>query len=284
MKKITALAICIIALSGCGQKTETKDNQIKALRDSMAQIINQKDSELNDIMATFNDIQEGFREINEAEGRVNLERSNPERKMSKEDIMENITFIRRTMQLNKERIARLQEQLKSSTFNASKLKATIEQLNRQMEEKSQQIAQLEQDLRAKDLKIAEQGQQIQDLNQSVSSLTNQNEQKRQTVERQDKELNAAWYVFGTKRELKDQRILQKGDVLKSNTFNKDYFTKIDIRVTKSIKLYSNSAKLLTSHPSGSYTLDRDAQKQYTLRITNPEQFWSVSKYLVILVK
>ena len=284
MKKITALAICIFALSGCGQKTETKDNQIKALRDSMAQIINQKDSELNDIMATFNDIQEGFREINEAEGRVDLERSNPEKKMSKEDIMENIAFIRRTMQLNKERIARLQEQLKSSTFNASKLKNTIEQLNKQMEEKSQQIAQLEQDLRAKDLKIAEQGQQIQDLNQSVSSLTNQNEQKRQTVERQDKELNAAWYVFGTKRELKDQRILQKGDVLKSNTFNKDYFTKIDIRVTKSIKLYSNSAKLLTSHPSGSYTLDRDAQKQYTLRITNPEQFWSVSKYLVILVK
>ena len=284
MRKITAIAICLTTLCSCGQKTENKDNRINALRDSMSQIINQKDTEINDIMSTFNDIQEGFREINEAEGRVNLERSNPEKKMSKEDIMENISFIRRTMQLNKERIARLQEQLKSSTFNVSKLKDTIEQLNKQMEEKSQQIAQLEQDLKAKDLKIAEQGQQIENLNQNVAGLTAQNEQKTQTVARQDKELNTAWYVFGTKRELKEQRILQNGDVLKGNTFNKDYFTKVDIRVMKSIKLYSSSAKLLTSHPSGSYTLDRDAQKQYTLRIIDPESFWSVSKYLVVLVK
>ena len=72
-------------------------------------------------------------------------------------------------------------------------------------------------------------------------------------------------------------------MLQSN-FNRDYFTKIDIRVTKEIKLYSRSAKMMTSHPSGSYTLQRDANKQYVLRITNPQSFWSTSKYLVILVK
>jgi hypothetical protein len=31
-------------------------------------------------------------------------------------------------------------------------------------------------------------------------------------------------------------------------------------------------------------LQRDANKQYVLRITNPEAFWATSKYLVILVK
>ncbi len=41
---------------------------------------------------------------------------------------------------------------------------------------------------------------------------------------------------------------------------------------------------MTAHPEGSYTLDRDAQGQYTLRITDPNRFWSVSKYLVIVVK
>ena len=29
---------------------------------------------------------------------------------------------------------------------------------------------------------------------------------------------------------------------------------------------------------------RDAQKQYTLHITDPQKFWSVSRYLVIQVK
>ena len=72
-------------------------------------------------------------------------------------------------------------------------------------------------------------------------------------------------------------------MLQSN-FNKEYFTKIDIRVDKEIKLYSSSAKMLTSHPSSAYTLQRDANKQYVLRITDPQLFWSTSKYLVIQVK
>ena len=38
------------------------------------------------------------------------------------------------------------------------------------------------------------------------------------------------------------------------------------------------------HPSSSYTLQRDANKQYVLRISNPQIFWSTSKYLVIQVK
>ena len=90
-------------------------------------------------------------------------------------------------------------------------------------------------------------------------------------------------MFGTKKELKEQRIIEDGEVLRSN-FNQDYFTKIDIRVDKEIKLYSRYAKMLTDHPSSSYTLMQDANKQYVLRIENPSQFWATSKYLVILVK
>ena len=66
--------------------------------------------------------------------------------------------------------------------------------------------------------------------------------------------------------------------------NKSYFTKVDIRTLKAIKLYSKSAKLLTMHPSSSYKLERDAQKQYVLHITNPQILWSTSKYLVVQVK
>lgn len=122
-----------------------------------------------------------------------------------------------------------------------------------------------------------------DLNSNVESLTEETNQKSQTIDQQDKQLHTAWFVFGTKKELKEQNILADGDVLRSN-FNKDYFTKIDIRIDKEIKLYSKSAKMLTAHPSSAYTLQRDANKQYVLRITDPQLFWSTSKYLVILVK
>lgn len=72
--------------------------------------------------------------------------------------------------------------------------------------------------------------------------------------------------------------------MQSDDFNKDYFTQIDIRTDKEIKLYSKSAKLLTNHPEGSYSLVKDAKGQYILKITNPNKFWSVSRYLVIQVR
>ena len=154
---------------------------------------------------------------------------------------------------------------------------------KQLEEKDQQLEQLRAELNTKDIHIAELDETITNLNTNVTTLTEDNQQKSQTISTQDKQLNTAWFVFGTKKELKEQRILDGDRVLQAN-FNKSYFTKIDIRVDKEIKLYSKSAKILTSHPASSYTLQQDANKQYILRITNPQIFWSTSKYLVVMVK
>ena len=95
------------------------------------------------------------------------------------------------------------------------------------------------------------------LNTSVNELTEESNKKTETINTQDKQLNTAWYVFGTKKELKEQRILADGKLMQSN-FNKNYFTKIDIRVDKEIKLYTKSAKILTVHPADSYKLSQDA--------------------------
>ena len=89
----------------------------------------------------------------------------------------------------------------------------------------------------------------------------------------------AFFVFGTRDELMKQGILKDGQVL----LNKDYSTKIDIRIDKEIKLYSKSAELLTSHPANAYELMPDVNKQYVLKITDPLLFWSKSNYLVIQV-
>lgn len=284
MKRIVISLLALTVLMACNNKKEEKNLASQNTIDSLTDIVNQKNNELNDIMSTFNDIQEGFREINEAEGRVNIARNNGETN-AKADIMENISFIKRTMQLNKERIAKLREQLKESSFNTSKLQATIESLNKELESKTARIEELQAELDSKNAHIAHQDKQISELNTNVNSLTADNAAKARAVEQQDRQLNTAWYVFGTKKELREQHILEgTNKVLKGNNFNKDYFTKIDIRVDKVIKLYSKSAKLLTNHPAGSYSLDKDARGMYILRITNPTTFWSVSKYLVVVVK
>lgn len=283
MRKLLFMSMCALAMVACKQdKQKVEDAALAQQRDSLNQIISQKENELNDMMGTMNEIEEGFREINEAQNRVSLaKRGEGENRTQR--IRENIQFIQSTMKQNRDLINKLKQQMRESTVKSDQLKRTIDNLTKQLEEKDQQLQQLRAELDAKDIHISELDEQVANLNTNVSELKTESSEKSQQINAQDKQIHTAWFVFGTKDELKEQNILVKGKVLQSN-FNRNYFTKIDIRVDKEIKLYSRKAEILTSHPSGSYTLQPDANKQYVLRITNPQQFWSASKYLVVLVK
>ena len=270
-------------MAGCGEKRPQQTTYQRTVpNDSLEQIIAQRDDEINDMMATLNDIQVCFREINEAEDKVNLAKDG-EGADKTQQIRENIKFISSRMEENRALIKKLQDQLRTSGFKGGEMKKVIKNMLAQLNDKDKQLQQLREELDAKDIHIAELDETINDLNSNVSDLKTEAEQKTQTINSQDKLLNTAWFAFGTKKELKDQRIIVDGKVLQSS-FNHNYFTKIDIRVTKEIKLYSKAVTLLTNHPAGSYTLQRDATQQYELRITNPQQFWSASKYLVMVVK
>lgn len=283
MKKLLFFAACTVAVASCNQDAVKKAEQAALQqRDSLEQIIAQKDNEINDMMTTLSDIEEGFREITEAQSRVTLAKQG-EGTNTMVRIKENMQFIQAAMKQNKELINKLKQQVRESTVKGTQLKKIIDNLTQQMETKDKQIQTLREELDKKDIHIAELDEKVADLNTNVTNLTADNTEKQQTINTQDKALHSGWFVFGTKKELKEQNILSSGEVLRSN-FNKEYFTKIDIRIDKEIKLYSKSAEILTSHPASSYTLQRDANKQYVLRITNPEAFWATSKYLVILVK
>lgn len=281
MKKALLFVVALLSLTACNQKGSGDDKLVQQA-DSLNRIIAQKDNEINDMIGTMNDIEEGFRAINAAEDRVSVARQG-EGASAKERIQENMQFIQQTMQQNRELINKLRNQLRTSSVKGDQLRRTLETLTQQMEEKDAQLKALQAELQAKNIQIEELTEQVSDLSTNVSNLKEESSEKSQTISQQDKQLNSAWFVFGTKKELKEQHIIEDGEVLRSN-FNQDYFTKIDIRVDKEIKLYSRSAKLLTSHPAGSYKLETDANKQYVLRIENPSKFWSTSKYLVILVK
>ena len=285
MKRLlfVATAIMMLLVTGCKEERKTTAVVDNSVADSLQKIIVQKDNEINDMMSTLNQIQEGFRQITEAENRVNIVKDG-ERTDKAQQIRENIEFISNTMKHNRELIEKLRQQVRESSLKGDQLKGTIETMIKQLDEKDQQLQQLRAELDSKNIHINELDEQITNLNKNVTTLTEETKQKTQTISNQDKQLNTAWFVFGTKKELKEQHILQKGDKVLQSNFNKSYFTKIDIRVDKEIKLYSKSAKILTMHPSSSYTLQQDANKQYVLRITNPDIFWSTSKYLVILVK
>ena len=283
MKQLKLFAcLALLLLGACTGKKSSPDLANMEQNDSLQRIIAQRDSEINDMMSTLNEIQEGLSAINQAENRLSIAREG-EGANKTAQIKENIKFIANTMARNRELMKRLQQQLRESRFNGDELRKTISNLTQQLDDKAQELQRLKAELDAKDIHIAELDEKIDNLNDNVENLQTDAQQKAQTISNQDKQLNTAWFVFGTKKELKEQHIMENGKVLQSN-FNKNYFAKIDIRIDKEIKFYSKSARILTMHPSGSYTLTRDVNKQYVLRITNPQLFWSTSKYLVVLVK
>lgn len=285
MKKLVVLAMGAILMASCDGVTGGKD-RLRVENDSLLMVLNQRNSELDEMMGTFNEISEGFRQINAAENRVDLQRGAiAEGSMdAKEQIASDIEFIRKQMEANREQIAKLQKQLKNSNYQSAQLKKAIENLQQELNAKTLRIEELQSELAAKNIRIQELDAAVSELTTTTQELSAANEAKAKTVADQDQALHSAWFVFGTKKELKDQKILVKGNVLQDAGANKDYFTQIDIRTTKEIKLYSKSADILTNHPTGSYSLEKDAREQLVLKITNPTDFWSVSKYLVIQVK
>jgi hypothetical protein len=66
-------------------------------------------------------------------------------------------------------------------------------------------------------------------------------------------------------------------------FNKDYFKVVDIRSLRSVPLFTKKAQLITSHPASSYFF-AGKDRIDSLVIKNQSDFWSVSRYLVIMIE
>ena len=283
MKRFVFFALCSTMLASCSFFNQKKDS-LQAENDSLAYELANKNAELDEIMNAFNEIQVGFQEINEAENRVDLNKGNLEGRNATTQLKEDMIFINQKLKDNRERITELEKKLANSTYQSAQFKKAISNLTKELAQKEQQIKVLRSELETKNFRINELDNTVSNLSKNVDELSAENTAKTRTVEAQEIALNTAWYVFGTKSELKDQKILKNGDVLKDNDFNKNYFTQIDIRQQKEIKLYAKRAELLTSHPQGSYELVKDDKKQLVLKIKNANEFWSISRYLVIQVR
>ena len=194
----------------------------------------------------MNEVEDGFRQIKEAENYLVTQKdANGEVSLTtREQIKNDMTLVAETLQKNKERLAK------------------------------------------RDVRIAELDEAVTNLTGQVEHLTTENEQQKEVLMTQDEALNTVYYALGTNKELKEQKIVEGGGLFSSKKvmegeFNKNYFTAVDMRKLHDIPFDSKKAKLLTNHPEGTYELQKDNEGYLTLVITNPDSFWSLSRYLVV---
>lgn len=282
MKKILCFVSCLAVLTSCDYFTREKE-QLTAQNDSLTVALSEKQFALDQAMQSIADIQEGFRAINEAEGRVAIQ-TGVEGVTDAQRLKEDLQFIQQKMEENRKQIEQLQKKLNASGSEAASLRKVLANLQQELADKTASIAVLHSELAQKNFRIAELDSAVVMLTTDVNTLQEITDAQHEVIEQQVTQLHTAWYVYGTAKELKEQNILKDGKVMSSADFNKNYFTEIDTRDDSVFPLYAKHAKLLTVHPAGSYEFTKDESKQLTLSIIDAEAFWSVSRYMVILVR
>lgn len=197
----------------------------------------------------------------------------------KDVILSRLEAFRNVLDRKKQEIDLLTAEVLSNKSTIANLKKTLEYLNQQLEEKSERIAKLEEAVRTRDVKISE-------LREEVDVLTLEKGQlQAQTIE-QDKLLNQAFYIVGTKKELKNLGLLSGGGLSKKranySNIDNSVFKKVDVRNFSTLLIDAKSPKILTEKSASSYTLTKNGDGTTTLTITNAKEFWSASPYLIIM--
>jgi len=283
MKKLIYLIAFLPFVIACGggnnEGVLSAEDSLTAVSGGQSVRIEKQDSSIQSFIRGFNEIQDNLDEIKQKEKIVSEMSKDPESRKSKEQqIVDDIQSIYDIMNKNKQRLASMKSKLKNSDKRNDELEKFISRLTVEIEQKDAQI---------NDLKG-----QLEKMNVELTNLNLNYEEATQESAVKTEKLNTAYYAFGTSKELIKNNVLTKeggfigmGKTAKMKSdFNKAYFTKVDASVFTEIVLSAKKAKLVTTHPAGSYKIDGAEGKAEKLVITNAEDFWSASKYLVIVVE
>lgn len=286
MKKIAIVmaAVFVSALFMLNTSCSSSEKEANPLADSLQEVnsglsgkLNEKELALQEFISAFNEIQDNLNTIKEKEKIVVKSSSEGDVKNKEEQIKEDIQAIYDLMAKNKSRINVLSKKLKDSNLKLEGMQLMIENLQNSLNMKDEEIAELKNKIESLHIELSS-------LKTNYEDLKGENEVKTTT-------LKTAYYAFGTSKELKEKNIITReggfigiGKSTKvKDDLNKEYFTKIDIEQTTSINIGAKKAKIITTHPSGSYKLIGEKTVE-RIEITNIEEFWSVSKYLVIIIE
>ena len=290
MKKLIIGCLSLAILASCNVKNSDEYKRLQMEKDSLAQVNSLANAELSEMLSVIDEVENNFNQIREAEKYLSVESKNKgEVKVdTKTRIKQDFEMINELLKKNKESLNSLNAKLSGGKGDVVSLKKVVERLNEELDERAKVIDGLRSALATRDKQIAELQTSVEVLKENVVNLANQNTEQAVKIGEQDKELNAAYYMFGTAKELKEAKVVSGGFLSSPKVLNenidKSIFIKIDIRETLEIPVYDKKAKVLSDHPKDSYVLEKDATGNMVVKIIDYARFWGLGKFLIIEVK
>jgi len=277
--------IIVVSFSSCGINSSSTDD-MKTI-DSLNTILVNRESEIEDHLQLLDNIDLALKEANPTE---NLDVVDPEKvKAIDREIYDKISALRDKLQADNREIALLRSDLNKAKESADYRKDLINKISGRMEElqkenallkqqidkETQDISNLTSELEAQGVEISQLRVSLSELNENIVVLT--------------AELNSVYYLVGTRKDLKRDSVIVKkgigGAATLSDQTDKSKFIGIDKSSDKVINLTGfKKVELVPARPEGSYKLETENDLIVRLNITDPDQFWETSKFLVIVVK
>lgn len=295
MKKLIPISVILVTLFtlvSCVESSQ-KYKDLQSRLDSLSLVKDSTSAQLEDVFATLNEVENGLRSIREAENIIALQsQNNGELTVTtREQMKQDVTAIGEAIAAYKAQVAKLRN---DNRIQSAQFRKRLDAMTAELEQKSVLIADLQKQLEEKDTQLRIKSQQIATLDQTVSnlrgdvaSLAQEKELHKETIATQDQLINTAFYIAGSKDELINAKVLSKGGLFRSARISyeaeQSAFVKIDIRKVNEINLNAAKAKILSIHPTGTYTMETDANGMQVLKISSPQSFWEQTKYLVIQV-
>lgn len=288
MKKITlslTLASTLMAAVGFMSCDGESKSSLKMQVDSLTTKLEEQAEDLSYYQDCLDIVSDGLDSIAAADSSLMMVTGNKEGTISKESIRENLAAYADMLARQHERIQNLENELSGNKRELSKMKQLLAYLNKQIAEKDATIKSLNEQLDQKNFDINKLKEEVGRLNVTNADLTNTVKQQDEAITVAQEMLNEAYYIVGTNKELKKQGVLSKkflGKAQMNSDVDVSAFKKIDIRQVTRIQVDSKNVKILSSHPSNSYSIRVDkANKSSVITILDEVAFWSLTRYLVI---
>ena len=283
MKKFGVFAglfALVCMMTACGGKTQSNPEA-----DSLRTELRAQMEEMDEMNLFLDAVNISMDSVIDMEGSVL--RTDGESSLSrKEQIKHNMEAYKLILKQQRERLDILEKKLSDSNAYSAKMKKTVEALKKQLEEKDEAIAKLSEELEMRNFEIGELKENVNQLNTQVAELEEDTKAKEQEITEKTNQMNEAYVFIGDKNALKAAGLAQGGSLFKklkldASNIDKKVFQKIDIREITTFQIPDDKAEVLSQMPADSYKITKTGNDASVLTITNPDRFWSVSKFLII---
>lgn len=291
MVLLGALTIALwFGISSVSQKKEVLTEKNSQLETELLS----QESAFNDMLSLYDQVEGRIEDILEKENMIQAQHSDRLNTKNPQKIFKELNMIDDLIFRSKQDLKKLEAEASSANLKLGVFEKRIGSLQASLKERAATINSLKQQLSERDqtlaLMIDEQDSLEQTLHAQQETIGMKDLQVKQ-LKAQNNELHKSFLAIGTYDELKTKGVVNKEggflgvfgrNIRLQEEADETAYLKVDRRDLQSLRIEAVSLDLVSDHPKDSYQiLPGESESEKVLEITDPQNFWKISKYLVI---